>query len=448
MDDRISIIVSTFNRKTQLNRLLESFTQLNCCCPLEFIIVDNCSDDGTRAIVENWKKIIDFADVKYHILPERAPLAHSRNVGISLSTGNIIAFTDDDCRVDPAWLNRLYQRLITCSDYAGVGGRVLPVGDDIYSVYNTVYRVLEPPPHTKVVIGANCMFWKQPVIDAGLFDEYFIVLGGEEIALCMKLGIRGYRFGFEERGIVYHDYRKTLNAFIRTFFNYGTGEKIMIENQLSEYLQYMDYPEKMFNSVAFNHNLKFQVLFIIGIIVHILKQISFLRQMSLTHKTRIQLLGLCALHHFCYNIGRETFSGKLSKTVDKYLANRPDLLLTIDPDADSITPFLKITHDTIPSVLKPGTTIVTSITIKNPSHERFISTGFLVTLENGENHSLFYKTPKPQNMVFFPMTEMVYTFSLTSPFHEQKIPLILVITTQHGALLSDKREKLIMITSE
>ena len=189
--DRISIIVPTYNRKVMLQRLLESFSRLQCHCPLEFIIVDDCSDDGTRAMVEDWKDTIGFADVIYHRLASRSGPALARNAGISLSTGNILAFTDSDCMADPSWVEQLYQRLISDPVYAGVGGRVLPLHDDIYSFYNTVFRCLEPPGHINAVIGANCMFWKQPVIDVGMFDDYFFHPGGEEIALCMKLWIKG-----------------------------------------------------------------------------------------------------------------------------------------------------------------------------------------------------------------------------------------------------------------
>jgi len=448
MDDRISIIVSTYKRKEQLKRLLESFSRLRCSCPLEFIIIDNASCDGTEDVVTGWIPTIDCALVKYHILPERAPLAHSRNVGISLSTGNIIAFTDDDCMVDPAWAEHLYQRLTGCLDCAGVGGRVLPLGDDIYSRYNTVYRVLEPPRHINAVIGANCMFRKQPVVDAGLFDEYFIILGGEEIALCMKLWLNGYRFGFEETGIVYHDYRAGLKNFITTFYHYGNGERILYEYQLTGYLRYMQYPEQIYNNLAFRNRRLFQLVFFLRMIYGILHQYRVPGSLSRSYQERLMLNCLYALHQVSYHLGRGTFSGKLSKAVEKYLADRPDCLLTIDPDANNLIPVLEITNDTIPSVLKPGRTVPSSITIKNPHPDRFVSAGFLVTLEYEADSTIFYQTPKPQEMIFFPMTEMVYNFPLASPQKEQKTGIRLFIATPHGARLSGTRDKQITIASE
>lgn len=448
MDDRISIIVSTYKRKEKLRRLLESFSRLRCCCPLEFIIVDSASGDGTDEVVNTWIPTIDFADVKYPILPERAPLAHTRNVGISLSTGNIIAFTDDDCVVDPAWLDHLYKRLKKCPDYAGVGGRVLPVGDDIYSRYNTIYRVLEPPRDLTAVIGANCMFWKQPVIDAGLFDEYFILLGGEETALCMKLGLNGYLFGFEETAVVYHEYRQSLKDFITTFYFYGNGDKVLYEHSLNGYLRYRQYPEKIHNNVAFRNHALFLLVFLREMVYGIAAQRRVLRSLSSSRKERLMLNCLYAIHQISFYLGRGTFSGTLSETVEKYLADHPDCLLTLDPEGGNFSPVLEITHDTIPAVMKPGEKVTSSITIKNPSQDRYISAGFFVLLENEEDHTVFYRTPEMQTMVFFPMTSLVYHFSLKTPLKEQKTVLQLYLATQQGALVSGRREKVITLASE
>jgi glycosyltransferase involved in cell wall biosynthesis len=328
MADRISIIVSTYKRKENLRRLLESFRRLQCRCALEFIIVDNDSRDGTGAVVTRWIPAIDFADVKYHILPERAPLAHARNVGISLSTGNIIAFTDDDCTVDPLWIDMLYGRLVTSPELAGVGGRVLPCGNDLFSQYYTVYQVLEPPDHINTVIGANCMFWKHLVVDAGLFDEYFTDLGGEEIALCMKLWNRGYRFGFDDQAVIYHDYRLGLKDFIRTFYRDGSGERLIYETDPGQYLRYMKYPEQVYDHLAFKHPFFFPVVFFLRMTAGIFRQYASLRSRNLSRKNRALLTGLYACAHFSYHLGRGTFSGRFVKRVRKFLAENPGTVLS------------------------------------------------------------------------------------------------------------------------
>jgi GT2 family glycosyltransferase len=212
-----------------------------------------------------------------------------------------------------------------------VGGRVLPVGQDLYSIYYTIYHILEPPPDMRAVIGANCMFWKQPVVDAGLFDEYFVLLGGEETALCMKLWLRGFRFGFAENGIVYHEYRQSLRDFITTFYYYGNGEMVLYLHSLNGYLRYWQFPEKMYNNIAFRKHSSFLLLFTRHMISDIADQYRFLRAVSTSRKERLILNFLYAMHHIFYNLGRGTFSGTLSKTVEHYLADNPGCLLTPDP---------------------------------------------------------------------------------------------------------------------
>jgi len=449
MADRISIIVPTYNRKILLQRLLESFSRLQCSCPLEFIIVDDCSDDGTRAMVEEWKKAIGFADVKYHRLASRSGPARARNAGIVLSTGNILAFTDSDCVADARWVEHLYRQLTKEPHFAGIGGRVLPLHDDIYSMYNTFYRVLESPAHLNAVIGVNCMFHKQPVVDVGMFDDYFFYPGGEEIALCMKLWIRGYRFGFAERGIVYHDYRQNLRDFIRTFYHYGIGEKIILTNRLEEYFRYMHYPEKMHNYIAFKNNLKFQLFFFARFAYGIIwQQHFFLSGLPFSRIERLMLNGLYAIHQIFYHLGRGTFSGIAAQQVRKYMEEHPECVRILDPVSECNSCFLEITDDTIPAVMKPGERKRISVTIKNPSPHLWISADLLISLGNNDEQITFCKTRKPVTMFFFPDTESVYDFIIRAPFKERDYIVQKYLMTREGIPLSRKVGKTIMVSSK
>jgi glycosyltransferase involved in cell wall biosynthesis len=448
MDDRISIIVPTYNRREMLQRLLESFCRLQCHCPLEFIIVDDCSDDGTGGMVEEWRKTINSAEVKYHRLASRSGPARARNAGIILATGNIIAFTDSDCIVDPRWAEQLYQRLISCPEYAGAGGRVLPLSDDIYSTYNTIFRILEPQQHLKFLVGANCIFWKQPVIDVGMFDDYFNQPGGEETALCMKLGIRGYRFGFETKAIVYHDYRKTLNAFIRSFLNYGTGEKIMIENRLTDYLQYIGYPERIDDAVTSKNNGKFLFLFSLRILLYTIRQIPAIRDEPLSPVKKIQLLLLCFIQNICYHIGRGTFSGTLVKTVNLFIRNNPGCLVKLNPEEIPHHYLLEITDETVPKILKPGQRVSATMTIKNLSKDHWISMEYLTVMLDTESPLPFFRSEKTRNLLISPGSASVYRFRLYSPKQEKDHRIHFFIASSSGMPASNKIEKKIFVTSD
>jgi len=446
--DRISIIVPTYNRKEMLQQLLESFSKLQCPCPLEFIIVDDCSDDGTGSLVEDWKTTIGFADVVYHRLPSRSGPARARNAGIVLSTGNILAFTDSDCRADPLWVEQLYRRLTSRPEYAGAGGRVLPLNDDMYSTYNTVFRCLEPPRQIEAVIGANCMFHKQPVIDAGMFDDYFFYPGGEEIALCMKLWIKGYRFGFEEQAVVYHNYRQNLRDFIRTFYHYGVGEQIILTNRPTDYFQYMQYPEKMHNYIAFKNNRKFLMFFFLHLVYGTFMQYSFLAGIPLTRYTRLKLNCLYGIHQLSYHLGRGTISGVTVREVRTFRTRNPERFHTLDPDTDNDPVLLEVTADTIPSAMKPGETKGVSITIKNVSDHLWLSGVLRIVLSGGETAAPVFITSAAEEMFFFPDTEMVYHFSLKAPQQEQICHVQVYLSSSSGIPLSSKKDKKITLSAE
>lgn len=106
---------------------------------------------------------------------------------------------------------------------------MLPIGNDIYSKYYTFHRILEPPQSKKYLVSANCIYWRDPVMKVGGFDEDISKPGGEDVGLSFKLYNLGYRFGFEEKAVVYHDYRASLKNFAKTFYNYGSGCRLVTE---------------------------------------------------------------------------------------------------------------------------------------------------------------------------------------------------------------------------
>jgi hypothetical protein len=386
--------------------------------------------------------------VKYYRLSSRSGPARARNAGIVLSTGNILAFTDSDCRADPLWVEQLYRRLTSRPEYAGVGGRVLPLHNDIYSTYNTVFRCLEPPGQIEAVIGANCMFQKQPVIDAGMFDEYFFHPGGEEIALCMKLWIKGYRFGFEEQAVVYHDYRQNLRDFIRTFYYYGVGEKIILTNRPTEYFQYMQYPEKMHNYMAFKNSKKFLMFFFLHLVYGTVMQYSFLAGTPLTWNARLKLNVLYGIHQLSYHVGRGTFSGVAVREVRSFCTRHPERFHTLDPDTDGDPVLLEVTADTIPAVMKPGERKDISITIKNVSDHLWLSGVLRIGLSGGDIAAHVFKTPAAEKMIFFPGTEVLYHFSLKAPQQEQVCHAQVYLSSSSGVPLSSKKDKKITVSFE
>ena len=97
----VSIIIPTCNRCKYLERTLHSL--LNLSIDHEILVIDNNSIDRTRSVVLDF--INDRNDnVKYIYEPEPG-LLFARHTGYRKSSGEILAFLDDDVLVGKNWIN-------------------------------------------------------------------------------------------------------------------------------------------------------------------------------------------------------------------------------------------------------------------------------------------------------------------------------------------------------
>ena len=86
---RVSICILTYNRCALLRGLLAEVAALTYA-PLEVIVVDNHSEDGTQQMVQS-----EFGAVRY-IRADRNLGAAGRNLGMQAATGEFVVTLDDD----------------------------------------------------------------------------------------------------------------------------------------------------------------------------------------------------------------------------------------------------------------------------------------------------------------------------------------------------------------
>lgn len=228
-DHKVSVIVPAYNRSELLSSLLDSFDGLEGLLPSDVIIVDDCSTDDTRQVVQGWISKPHPFKALYVCTEHNSGPAKARNLGIGSAEGDIVAFTDSDCTVDRRWLEKLYEKLCSDPAYAGAGGAIRPIRNDLYSRFYTFSNIYHPPPGNEYIVGANCIYRRDLLEKAGGFDEGIAIPGGEEVSLCFSLYDAGYRFGFEENAIVYHSHRYNMSGFIKTAYNYGYGGYIVYD---------------------------------------------------------------------------------------------------------------------------------------------------------------------------------------------------------------------------
>lgn len=179
----VSIIICTANRASVLGATLDSIATVRTPGPVELLVVDNRSTDGTRAVVEAAARRFPFP-VRYLFESDQGKYG-ALNTGIKASRGRVIAATDDDARFEAGWLERAVEGL---AEYGCgfVGGRVRPIWmapkpdwlDDRSSMYQKVIAILDYGPDVREFgrgiawpLGVNVAYRRDVFERVGLFEK-------------------------------------------------------------------------------------------------------------------------------------------------------------------------------------------------------------------------------------------------------------------------------------
>ncbi|HXG82927.1 MAG TPA: glycosyltransferase family A protein [Pyrinomonadaceae bacterium] len=107
----LSIIICTRNRALEIADCLpEVGRQAKEFPDAEVIVVDNGSTDNTKEIVENFSKEVSYS-FRYVFEPV-AGLCQARNRGRAEARGKVLAYIDDDVRLQPEWIARVRESFL------------------------------------------------------------------------------------------------------------------------------------------------------------------------------------------------------------------------------------------------------------------------------------------------------------------------------------------------
>jgi glycosyltransferase involved in cell wall biosynthesis len=99
---RFSLIVPTLERTTEVAELFASIVDQNRN-DVELIVVDQNEDERVAGLVE----LLPAALSVLHLRMAEKNVSAARNAGLAASSGEIVAFPDDDCWYPPHLLNRV-----------------------------------------------------------------------------------------------------------------------------------------------------------------------------------------------------------------------------------------------------------------------------------------------------------------------------------------------------
>lgn len=221
-----SVIVPTYDRPRHLEECLKALASLDYpCSRFEVIVVDDDSGPATEKVAISFH---DQLDLKFVTQTHAGP-ARARNTGASLARGEMLAFTDDDCRPSTGWLQALHSNAMANPGQM-IGGSVFNALHD--NAYATASHILvdlvlrhcnaglQGPtflPSNNLAIPTG-KFW-----ETGGFDAAFNAPAGEDRDFCDRWLGQGFRMRYALDAVVFHAHDLNLRAFWRQQFNYGRG---------------------------------------------------------------------------------------------------------------------------------------------------------------------------------------------------------------------------------
>jgi glycosyltransferase involved in cell wall biosynthesis len=204
---RISVVIPTYQRLEACKRAVSSALEQELR-PLEVLVCDDGSTDGTREAMESWTA--EEPLLRYLPLPRNfgAPAA-ARNLGTREARGEWVAFLDDDDRWLPEKL-RVQGEAISTGSYDLVGSDATRTGGDPYFGLTAPSEpdrgeLLRHNP----IITSTAVVRRADLLAAGGFTDTaagMSITGVEDYAAWLNLVFRGARvLVVPDRLVIYED---------------------------------------------------------------------------------------------------------------------------------------------------------------------------------------------------------------------------------------------------
>lgn len=220
----ISVIVPAFNNQGTLARCLAALEQQTLPRDrYEIIVIDDGSDDNTRALVRAHSRVQLLAQ-------SHAGPAAARNLGVAHARGEVVLFTDADCEPAPDWIE---QMLVPLADTQTAGAKGVYrtrqraliarfVQMEYESRYERMARYMARHGRIDFVDTYAAGYRRDVFVAHGGFDATFATASVEDQEFSFRVAEQGHRLVFAPQAVVYHwGHAATLWAYARKKFKIG-----------------------------------------------------------------------------------------------------------------------------------------------------------------------------------------------------------------------------------
>ncbi|MBN9632906.1 MAG: glycosyltransferase [Actinobacteria bacterium] len=190
---------------------------------LEIIVVENASGDDSAERIRAAHPEVTLIESN-----ENLGFAGGSNLGVRSSSGEFVAFLNNDAKPDPGWIRAAIAKFGESSRIGAVASKVVDwEGERVDYVgaamtwfgmgYKPGTSLLLPrdedAPRDVLFGTGSAMFVRRSVFDElGGFDErYFMFF--EDVDFGWRINLRGHRFVYEPKSLAYHKHHASMSSF-------------------------------------------------------------------------------------------------------------------------------------------------------------------------------------------------------------------------------------------
>src|SRR5438552_13711346 len=222
----VSIVVVNWNGLKFLDDCLASLAR-QTWLEREFILVDNGSSDGSRAVIGSWTKWLPNAQAVF--LPNNTGFCRANNLAFARARGEWIALFNNDAVADPTWLEELLR-------YGDVERRIGMLASKI--LFHDPPGVIDKAGHLIYWDGQNrgrgtmeadtgqydraeeilwpdacaALYHRQLLEETGGFDETFFAFG-DDADLGIRARLLGWKAWYVPTAVAYHRHSASFGVY-------------------------------------------------------------------------------------------------------------------------------------------------------------------------------------------------------------------------------------------
>jgi len=264
MEEKVSVIVPSFNEKSNIKNCIESLLNNNYPLELlEILIVDGISDDGTTQIIE--ELCTEYSNVHLIINNERiTPVA--LNLGVMTAKGNFIMIGSAHSWFPPDYISKLMHFMLN-NDADVVGGlletrtnktsteslAITKVLSNKFGVGNSYFRVGSKNP-VKVDTVPFGLYKRSVFQEVGYYNEKLV--RNHDIEFSKRLLKKGFKIYLLPDPICYYYARDNFLDLAKNSFHNGMWNLLTV------------YITKSLNSLSVRHFVP--LLFVLALLLPLL----------------------------------------------------------------------------------------------------------------------------------------------------------------------------------